>query len=167
MRKIVPFLVFLALAVGSCFLQDSGNFRLLLTDQPMDDAEAILVHISEISAHRQGQGYETVSSTAATYDLLQLLNKEQVITDVELREGDYTEIRLIVDSGEITVAGVTYEMSVPSSEVKVPVHFTVAAGGAVRIVLDFDAKKSIEVVNPGHHDGYILRPVIEVKSVSF
>ena len=167
MRKIATLLFLMAFAAGACFLQDSGNFQLFLTDEPVDDAEAIRVHIVEITAHKQGGGQETVSTAQATYDLLQLKDREQIIVDIELSEGEYTEIRLIVDSGEIVIAGVTYEMSVPSSEVKVPVHFAVAAGGATKIVLDFDAKNSIEVVSPGHDGGYILRPIIQVKSVSF
>ena len=72
-----------------------------------------------------------------------------------------------MDSGEIVVSGETYEMAVPSSEVKIPAVFQVMEGGATKLVLDFDADNSIHVVNPGHSEGYILRPVINVKSISY
>ncbi len=167
MKKLILFSISMTLLLAGCSSDREGNFQIYLTDQAIDNAEAILVNISEISVQKEGEGFLTVWSGEQTYDLLKLRNKEEQITDVTLEAGTYTQIRLIVDSGEIVIAGQTYEMTVSSSEVKIPAGFQVMEGGATKLVLDFEADNSIHVVNPGHRDGYILRPVIIVKSISY
>lgn len=168
MKKIISSLlsIFMILLLSGCSSRN-GNFQIYLTDQAIDNAEAIIVNISEISVQKEGEAFLTLWSGKQTYDLLQLANKEEEITDVTLKEGTYTQVRLIVDSGQITISGQTYDLTVPSSEVKIPVVFNVIESGATKIVLDFEADDSIQVVSPGQSGGYILTPVILVKSVSY
>ncbi len=167
MRKLISLTFSLALLFGACSSDKTGNFRLYLTDKPIVDAEKILVNISEIRVQKTGEAFLTIWQGRQTFDLLALKAKEQKIVDIQLEEGDYTQIRLIVDSGSIIVNGQNYGMEVPSSEVKIPVVFSISEAGATEIVLDFDAENSIEVVHNGGGDSYILRPVIIVKSISY
>lgn len=83
-----------------------------------------------------------------------------------LEEGLYTQIRLAVTSGTIVVSGVSHDLTVPSTEVKIPVDFEVMKGGATKILLDFDAEESIHVIGTGSGKS-MLTPVIHVESVSF
>jgi len=169
MRKLILFAFIVTLLLWGCTSSNgTGNFKLYLTDQPIDidNAEEILVTISEINIQKAEEGFSTVCASTHTYDLLKLRSKEEKILDITLGEGMYTQIRLVVASGQIVIDGETYDMTVPSSEVKIPVVFNIMDGDVVEIVLDFEAEHSIQVVNAGQSEKYILSPVIRVKSIS-
>ena len=168
MKKLILFALSITLLLSGCVSSDgTGNFQLYLTDQPIDNAEEILVTISEISVQREEEGFSTVWSGEKTYDLLKLRNKEEKIIDITLEEGTYTQIRLVVTEGQIVIASESHEMTVPSSEVKIPFVFNIMKDGSTEIVLDFEAEHSIHVVNAGKSKQYILRPVIRVENISY
>lgn len=168
MKKLIFFTLSVILLLCGCTNPDgTGNFQIYLTDQPLDNAEKILVTVSDIRVQKEEEGFLTVWSGDKTYDLLKLRDKEEMIVDITLEEGTYTQIRLVVTKGEIVVAGKSNEMTVPSSEVKIPIDFIIMEGGATQIVLDFEAENSIHVVNAGQSELYILRPVIKVKSITY
>ncbi|HDZ27113.1 hypothetical protein LCGC14_0669560 [marine sediment metagenome] len=166
MRKLILFAFTVILLLWGCTSSDgTGNFKLYLTDQPIDDAEEIWVTISEINVQKEEEGFLTISSGEKTYDLLVLRDTEEKIVDITLEVGTYTQIRLVVVSGRIVIAGESHDMTVPSSEVKIPFVFNILAGGATEIHLDFEAEHSIHAVYAGQSEEYILRPVIRVKSI--
>ena len=168
MKKLILFALSITLLLSGCVSSDgTGNFQLYLTDQPIDNAEEILVTISEISVQKAEEGFLTVWTGEKTYDLLKLRNKEEKIIDITLEEGTYTQIRLVVTEGQIVIASESHEMTVPSSEVKIPFVFNIMEDGSTEIVLDFEAEHSIHVVNAGQSEQYILRPVVRVKSISY
>jgi uncharacterized protein (UPF0216 family) len=78
----------------------------------------------------------------------------------------YTQIRLSISSGEIIIQGKSYQMIVPSEEIKIPVVFEIEEKEKTKIVLDFEVENSILVTGTGENKVYILRPVIRVESVS-
>ena len=166
MRKLILFVFFIALLLSGCSSDGTGNFKLFLTDQPVDNANKIWVTISEINVHKEGVGFFTLSQVEQRFDLLTLLNTEELMLNTTLEKGTYTQIRLVVSEGEIVIDTESYPMTVPSPEVKIPLVFNVMEGGAIEIVLDFEADHSIHVVGAGQSKQYILRPVIKVKSVS-
>ena len=168
MRKLIFFAFIVTLLLWGCTSSNgTGNFKLYLTDQPIDNAEEILVTISEINVQKEGEGFITLwSSGTKEYDLLALQYQEALILDTTLEAGTYTQIRLVVASGQIVINGQSSEMTIPSSEVKIPVVFNIMDDDIVEIVLDFEAEHSIQVVNAGQSEEYILRPVIRVKSIS-
>ena len=165
MRKLILFALSLALVLNGCSTNRAGNFRIYLTDQPIPNAEKILVTISEIRVQKKQEAFITVCRETQEHDLLQLQNKEELILDTELEEGMYTQIRLDVTNGQVVINGISHAMIVPSSEVKIPVVFNILRSGVTEIVLDFEPEHSIEVVKAGLSDQYILRPVIRVKSI--
>jgi len=167
MKKLILFAISISLLLSGCTSDGTGNFQLYLTDQPIDDAEEILVTISEINVQKAEEGFLTIREGAKEYDLLALRDKEALILETGLEEGMYTQIRLVVASGQIVIDGETYDMTVPSSEVKIPVVFNIMEDGFTEIVLDFEAEHSIHVVNAGQSEQYILRPVVRVKSISY
>ena len=173
MKKLILFVISIALLLSGCTSSDgTGNFQIYLKDQPIDidSAEQILVTISEISAQKEDEGFLTLwedSENPRTYDLLALREKTEMIVEITLIAGTYTQIRLVVDSGEIVFSDEDRsEMIVPSSEVKIPVMFIITDGNTTQITLDFEAEKSIHVVSAGGSEQYILRPVIRVERIS-
>ena len=168
MKKLFLFAISIALLLSGCVSSDgTGNFQIYLKDQPIDNAEEILVTISEISVQKEDEGFLTVWSGEKTYDLLKLRNKEEKIIDITLEAGTYTQIRLVVTEGQIVISSESHEMEVPSLEVKIPLVFNIMEDGATEILLDFEAEHSIHVVNAGQSEQYILRPVIRVENITY
>ena len=56
---------------------------------------------------------------------------------------------------------------IPSSEIKIPVQFKIEESGTVKIILDFEADKSIGVTKNKKKSIYKLRPVIKVENISY
>ena len=183
MKKLVCFILPALVLLGACTStttpqaereqgeqgeqrERQGKFSIFLTDAPIE-ADQILVNYREIAVHRTGAGFETIWTGTKTMDLIQLRDREELLLDAALTAGFYTQLRFVIDSGQVVVGGVTYPLEVPSSEIKVVANFQVPEGGATRLVLDFDAEKSIHVRGSGKGKKYSLRPVILVKSVSF
>ena len=170
MKKLILFAISIALLLSGCTSSDgTGNFQIYLKDQPIDidSAKEIFVTISEINVQKEDESFLTVWSGDKTYDLLKLRSKEEMILDITLEAGTYTQIRLVVDSGEIVFINEDRSgMIVPSSEVKIPVNFLIGDNDTTQITLDFEAEHSIHVVNAGQSEQYILRPVIRVESIS-
>jgi len=135
MKKLILFAISLALLLSGCVSPDgTGNFQIYLKDQPIDidDAEQILVTISEISVQKEDEGFITLCA------------------------------------GQIVIDGEPpHDMTVPSSEVKIPLVFNITEDGATEILLDFEAEHSIHVVNAGQSEQYILSPVIRVENISY
>lgn len=168
MKKLILFALSIALLLSGCVSSDrTGNFQIYLKDKPIDNAEEILVTISEISVQKEGEGFITLWSGEKTYDLLKLRDKEEKIIDITLDAGTYTQIRLVVIAGQIVISGESHEMKVPSSEVKIPLVFNIMEDGATEILLDFEAEHSILIVNAGQSEQYILIPVIRVENITY
>ena len=168
MKKLIFFALSAALLLSGCTSTDgTGNFKLFLTDQPIENASEIWVTISEINVHKEEVGFFTLSQEGQRFDLLTLLNTEELMLSTTLKEGTYTQIRLVVSQGEIVIDGVTYPMTVPSSEVKIPLVFNVMEDGSIEVVLDFVADESVNVVYTAEGGEYILNPVIRVKSITY
>jgi len=166
MAKKISWIVLLALFVfSSCANKPTGNLLIYLKDSPID-ADSIQVTISAVDAHATGGAWLPVSTEMKTVDLIQLHDHQTPIADIDLDDGSYTEIRLLMVSGRIVVNGQTYDLVVPSTEVKIPARFDIIKEGKTQIILDFDADKSIEVHPTGGGNEYILRPVITVVSIT-
>lgn len=95
--------------------------------------------------------------------MLTLRNREERILDVELEQGTYTQIKIVVESAAIVIRSQTFELSIPSIAVIIPVVFTIMEDGMTEGVLDFEADNSIDI------DGlsYILRAVITVERIGY
>ena len=167
MKKLFLFAISAALLLGGCVSSDrTGNFQIYMKDQPIV-ADEILVTLSEISVQKEDESFLTIWSGEKTYDLLKLRDKAEKIIDITLDAGTYTQIRLIVTAGNIVISGESHEMKVPSLEVKIPLVFNIMDDGATEILLDFEADHSIQVVNAGRSEQYILRPVIRVETITY
>ena len=173
----------------------AGKLTIGIKDSPFSDAKAVLVTFKEVSVHRAGAGWETVAFTGGaaerTCDLKQLQAATDVLGVATLPAGHYTEIRLTVERaalyfenaaatgpcvGSITApAGASAPLKIPSGTVKLNRQFTVAAGGATTMLLDFDGDRSIKRTGGGNGNGnggggaataaYTMTPVIAVVSV--
>lgn len=172
----------LALAAGFAALlftacsQDNddatGQSRLevRLTDAPNPNIKEVWVDIREIQINSSEEGEWTAlgNTHPGVYNLLELTNgKDTLLADATIPAGRLSQLRLILgdDNYLIMKDGSRVDLNTPSAQqsgLKVQIQNDLEGGVLYRLVLDFDAAKS--VVEAGNSGNYNLKPVIRVIS---
>ena len=134
-------------------IKDGGTItRLLLTISEVSVQKAapnqtIAQSDEEVSATESEEtdtaGWITVMNEPQTVDLLQFVNVSKVLGQKTLDAGTYTQIRLKIDSGTITVDGTDYPLTVPSGVLKLNRGFVLVPNETRMLTLDFNAEKSV------------------------
>ncbi|MFH0954544.1 MAG: DUF4382 domain-containing protein [Candidatus Micrarchaeota archaeon] len=146
---------------------NSGSGRAVFS---MTDATADMGSISEIkwtvdsvSVHSQTQGWITVSTSSKTVSLLELKNSGQsaVLADVQLKHGNYDQVRLMVSNVQVTDGAGTHGTKLPSGEIKIVNNFEAKSGEIASASFDVLASESLHVTGNGE---YVMAPVINMES---
>jgi len=106
-------------------------------------------------------GWITVVDEIQTVDLMQFTDVSKVLGQKDLDSGKYTQIRLRINSGTVTIEDETYDLIIPSRVLKLNRGFELEPDVVLKLILDFKAEKSL--VKTGK-DKFILKPVIAVIS---
>ena len=139
----------------------TGTFVLQVTDQPsaIGDFDSLNVTVSEVRLHKAGnETNETgewmiLDPSNQTFDLTKLQDGNvTTIINESIGTGEYTQVRLIVESTEGLVNGTMVDVAVPSETLKIVKSFTIAENQTVTFIFD------IHVVKAGKK--YNLVPVI-------
>jgi hypothetical protein len=150
-----------------------GRVSVRLTDAPNPGIASAVVWVSSVGLVG-GDSAVNITTTPAQYDLLSLQGGVTALMGSSLIPvGNYEQLRLVVDSARITLAGSatfsdgsnTRTLKVPSgmqTGIKVnfggPVH---VAPGQTTLVVDFDASRSFVFTGSGPSPtGAIFKPVI-------
>ena len=173
---LIGLLVGFALVVAGCGSSDPANgdgmgtARVLLTDAPLSDVQAVHVHITEIQAVSSGHGVVTLVTGGEIPDdieLIALASNPMLLGEPLIPAGDYTQIRLILSNAPganyiIDADGVRHDLTLPSGAQTgaklVTGPFTLEEGGFVTILLDFHAAASVH--QAGASGMWIMRPTI-------
>lgn len=144
-----------------------GVLKVSLTDAP-GDFEAVNIHFSEISANIDSS-WVSMQIDPVSVNLLDWTDGKTVeLGSAEMPVGDYTQIRLAIDSADVVVEGQTSAMKVPSgsqSGYKIVGDFTIEEDVIYELVIDFDAAQSVVITGPPAGPAtYILKPVIKIVS---
>ncbi len=145
-----------------------GTLRVLLTDAP-GNYEAVYVDIREVRIHKSSNadggdsGWITINTQPMIVDLLELTNgKYEILGEVDLEPGRYTQLRLILgDQNDIVINGTAHKLTTPSAQesgLKLNLNVDIEGGEMYTLLLDFDASRSI--VKAGQSGKYLLKPVI-------
>ena len=149
----------------SCEDEKNARIEVWLTDAPGDfqevniDLQGVEIHSNETDNER---GWQTLDVTPTVYDLLKLTNGEETLLGgIELPGGRLSQVRLkLGENNTVKIDDEVFPLSTPSAQqsgLKVQIHEVLAEGVTYKIVLDFDAAKS--VVESGNQT-YSLKPVI-------
>lgn len=171
MRKILRMIGF-CLLTASIFLacdSDSDDSKMakvnvILVDAPAD-YESVLIDVVDVKV--KTDVWESLDDIEKkVYDILELTNGNEILLgDIELPEGKLNEIRLILgDNNQLGIDGELVDLTTPSaseSGLKIKLDAMLEAGVTYRLVLDFDAAKSI--VKAGKSGKYNLKPVIRAE----
>jgi len=113
------------------------------------------------SNETQEAGWVVVVNETQTVDLLQFTDVSKILGQETLDAGRYTQIRLKIDSGTVTIDGVTYNLTIPSRVLKLNRGFVLEENTTLKLTLDFNVEKSL--VKTGNNS-FKLKPVIAVVS---
>ncbi len=145
--------------------EKTAKIEVWLTDAPADYDE-VNIDIKEVAIHREADGDESgwkkLEVNAGSYNLLELTNGlDTLLAELEVPAGKISQIRLILgNNNSIKVGDDIHPLQTPSGQqsgLKLQVHQTLLEGVTYKILLDFDAARSIVEKGNG---GYLLKPVI-------
>lgn len=153
----------LTLVFISCSNDKNARLEVHLTDSP-GDFEEVNIDIQEVLVNNSdgNSGWQSLEIESGVYNILDLTNGiDTLLGAIELPAGRIQQIRLVLgDENSVKIDGVTYPISTPSAQqsgLKLNLNATLTEGITYRILLDFDAARS--VVERGNHT-YSLKPVI-------
>lgn len=164
--KSIFLLVFAAVFLMTCDSDEkTARIQVWLTDAPGDfeqvniDIDGVEVHVGDGESE---SGWKTVTVNKGIYNLLELTNGlDTLLGETEIPAGKISQIRLKLGEGNtIKVNGKVFDLSTPSGQqsgLKLQVHETISQGITYKILLDFDAARSIVLTG---NDAYKLKPVI-------
>lgn len=146
-----------------------ARLQVRLTDNPNLNLREVWVDVKEIQIGMADTGMITLAgSRPGIYNLLALTNgRDTLLSDAEIPAGSISQIRLVLGTNNyaITNTGERVELTTPSAQqsgLKVQVNQTITGGILYRLILDFDAAKS--VIKAGNSGKYILKPVLRIIS---
>lgn len=148
----------------------TARIEIRLTDAPNEHIREVWVDIKDIQINLgDSAGWTSVPDIhQGVYNLMDLTNgRDTLLADAAIPAGKLNQLRLILGNNNylITTDGTREELTTPSAEesgLKVLVNTDLAGGMLYRLVLDFDAAKSI--VTAGNSGKHLLKPVIRVLS---
>ncbi len=179
MKKVmfnILYAVLLSLGIVACGggsgSQSTGTLEVGITDAPVDNAQAVVIHFTEATLH--GPGGNTMvkvmdpvtDEEGRSIDLMQLQGGmwTGLFDDVVLA-GNYSWIRLTLDLSKsyIQIDDQQHSLrctSCENSDFRLNRSFKIDADGHLALMLDFDLRKSITLSNSGTE--YHLRPTLRV-----
>jgi len=123
----------------------------------------ISMTIDGIRVHSSGGAWATVSTTAHTYDLLELRAKgvTQLLAEVNLPTGTYNQVELSVSKVIVVDNKGQHEAKLPSDKLQIKGDLEVNASTTATANFDFLADRSLHVTGEGQ---YILAPVVKLET---
>lgn len=164
--RVFGFCLLAASIFSACESDDNkmAIIKVSMVDAPAD-YESVLIDVVDVQVN--ADGWKSLDGVEKkVYDILKLTNGEEALLgEIELPEGQLQEIRLILgDNNQLVANGETLDLDTPSasqSGLKIKIHTQIEAGVTYKLVLDFDAAKSI--VKAGGSGKFNLKPVIRAK----
>jgi len=172
---------------------ETGKLVLLIKDKPIsgEDVLEVNVTISQMMVHKAILGEEApkgeveaqevptgekedktwlvITEEPMEFDLIKLSSVQELLSEKELDEGIYTQIRLTVETGNLVIKEdgeeKSYDLQLTgNSRVKIIRSFQIVAGETTELLWDFDAEKSVKKTGK---DTYSLKPTLKwIKEMS-
>ena len=144
---------------------DKARMQIFLTDDP-GPYQAVFVDIQDVQINYADDsvGWHSLANVKkGKYDLLELVNdKDTLLADANINTGTIEQIRLVLGTENyVKIDGQLIKLETPSAQqsgLKLNLHQAVTNGILYKVILDFDAAKSI--VKAGNSGKYILKPTI-------
>ncbi len=141
-----------------------GSITILVGDSPLDGIDEVLIDIREIRLLGDDGQVTITDGAPGVIDLLSLRNLTELIASDEVPAGEYSKIRILIDSLEIveTDNPVAVDVQLPANG-KIDLNpqgaFEISPGEDLVVQIDFDLARSIKIVETGNSQ-YRFRPVV-------
>jgi len=159
--------IFFACSKHESSLEKSkAHLEVYLTDAPSGSYDSVIIDVRDVMINYSNDsagGWKSLSQVnARPYDILRLVNdKDTILGKTDLDSGRIEQIRLVLGPNNyVMIGGQKYPLETPSAQqsgLKINLHQDVSAGLLYKLLLDFDAARSIVKTGNGK---YILKPVI-------
>lgn len=154
---------------------NTGTIFLKLTDAPVDDALEVVIVFTAVELQRAESAGTTINFEAPrSIDLLKFRDglTTTLLDGVTVPAGQYSGLRLLISAQQNLQSGSyirlrdgrQFPLFIPSGQetgLKLVRPFVVAQGGATRLLVDFDLRKSV-VAPPGQAPNWFLRPALRL-----
>ncbi len=143
-------------------LANRGTLTIKVMDGPAD-LEHLNITIDKLEIQNSDGNWtnlELIDNEPIYFDLLALQNITLTLSHTEIPAGNYTMIRMHVETANATYTnGSTAELRVPSSNIKVLLkpHLIMQAGGAIAITIDLEP----ETINIANNPALNLKPTMK------
>jgi hypothetical protein len=137
----------------------NGTLAVRLADAPDPSITALNITIDRVQANVNG-GWQDVSTTPRTLNLLDLTRNDTELGSTTLPAGRYNQVRLFTSSATVTDATGTHDVTIPGGAqtgIKVNVNYDIGPDTVTTLLLDFNVDKSLIKTGNGR---YRLQPVI-------
>ena len=147
----------------------TGTVGLLFTDMPTEMYESIVLTVSEATLIGGDDSHHVLfDNSPREIDLLDLTNYSEPVIFGEVMVGNYTKIRLQLDSIQLfPKEGAPFFIERLPANGKVdllhPDGFDVLPGRTLMIEIDVDANKAIKITDAGNSGKVNFRPVVRVE----
>ncbi len=152
---------------------EMGTLTVRLSDAPGEEISSAVIWVRGVSVVGADGGIHVISTDTATYDLLHFQGGvTALLGSQEIPTGSYSQLRLLVDSAQVTLKDpITFTSGSPTAVLKVPSGSTsglkvnlegvsVVPGETVLLV-DFDVSRSFVFQGPpGGPKSASFKPVI-------
>jgi hypothetical protein len=141
-----------------------GGITLLVGDGPLDNVEEVWIGIREIRLLGDDGQVTITEGSLDPIDLLSLRNITELIASDEVPAGEYSKIRLLIDTLEIleTEGSPLVPVQLPANG-KIDLNpqgaFEILPGEDLVVQIDIDLDRSIQIVETGNSQ-YRFRPVV-------
>lgn len=166
MRKLIFVSIVAIFGFGMMACNNDGSNATLevrLTDAP-GDYQAVNIDIQgvEVNAGNDEGGWKSLDIGKGVYNILEYTNGlDTLLGKIELPAGRVSQVRLILgNNNSIKLNDLVYSLNTPSAQqsgLKLKINADLQEGITYRLLLDFDAARSIVSTGSGR---YNLKPVI-------
>ncbi len=125
----------------------------------------LMITVTNIDVHKTGEANDSwinIFNGSKTLDLLLYTDVHAIVGERELDIGKYTQIRLVIDSATAKISNViysyvnrTFDLSIPSKELKLVNEFDIEVNKTSVLTLDFDVPSILRRADTG--SGYELK----------
>jgi len=145
--------------------EGKGKAVFAVTDDAADmgAVTSVKITIDSVRVHASGGAWTSVSSTAQTFDLLELRAKgtAQLLAQAAINAGAYDQMELGISKVLVVDSKGEHEAKLPSNKLQLKGSLDVKADATATANFDFLADQSLHVTGEGR---YILAPVIHMET---
>ena len=127
--------------------QETGNMAISVADAPiLSTVAAVNITFSNVALHSNSTGWTNYTVSKQNVDILGLTTTNaSLLSNISLKTGTYTMIRLYITNVTVVIAGISYNFSLKAPFAFVNHPFIVSNNQTTKIVIDFNLSQDLNL----------------------